>query len=98
MFRTFLEVASEFNKRFGEKPILYGSFGLERVISKDLKAEDIDILISDELMQNQWKELQECMENLGFTLYDAKEREFIRKGIMIAFAPESDFKKLIKNF
>lgn len=104
-FKIFLEVVKALNKEFGIKPILYGSFGLEQVLRKNLKAQDIDVLISDGVLENSWDKLVRVMSGLGFVLDDLKEHEFVRVGERLAFAPQSDLAKLtgltsgmLKNF
>ena len=91
---TFIEVAKKLNQEFNEVPVLYGSFGLERIIQKGIKAADIDILVRNELVQEHWDALKKCVEGMGFILKDEEEHEFERDGVRIAFAPETDVRWL----
>jgi len=94
MIRDFLEVATMLNKQFEELPVLYGSLGLGRVIRQDFNPDDVDVLISDDLVIGRWKDLKKAMKNTSFALRDVKEREFERDNVRIAFAPASDLEKL----
>lgn len=91
---TFIEVVKKLNQEFEETPIVYGSFGLERILQKGIKAADIDILVRNELVQERWDELKKCIEGMGFALKDEGMHELMRDGVIIAFAPETDVKWL----
>lgn len=91
---TFIEVTRKLNQEFDEAPIVYGSFGLERIIQKGIKAADIDILVRNELVQEKWGALKECIGGMGFILKREEEHEFERDEVIVAFAPETDVKWL----
>ncbi|MDP2704139.1 MAG: hypothetical protein Q8P01_02865 [bacterium] len=93
-YETFIEIARKLNQEFDEAPIVYGSFGLERIIKKGIKAADIDFLVKNELVQEKWSALKECIRGMGFILKREEEHEFERDGVIVAFAPETDVKWL----
>lgn len=92
-FAIFLEVARELNSRFSVVPVLYGSLGLYYRIGESGKSNDIDILVPGGLVNEKWGELVNLAQNLGFELYNEKEREFIRKKEMVAFGKQEDLAK-----
>lgn len=93
-FEIFLEVAKELNKSFNLVPILFGSLGLTRVINWDRAVNDIDFLVPKEFLKENWQTLISLMENLGFTMIDEHEHEFVRSGESVAFGEEDDLKEL----
>lgn len=94
-FETFLEVAGALNQH-NVIPILFGSLGLNRIIGEFAKANDVDILIPDEFLNQKWDRLVELMKDLRFQLKDKKEREFIRDLEIVNFGKESDLIELVQ--
>lgn len=92
-FEIFLEVGRGLNKTFNVVPVLFGSLGLYRRIGEYEQANDIDILIPEELISKRWGELIYFMQDLGFKLADQKEREFSREGEWVGFAGQEDLPK-----
>jgi len=95
MLKTFFEITKILNREFDETPVLYGSFGLGRVIEKDFDPDDVDVLVSDEFVHTKCKDLRRVLEENGYTLRDEKEHEFIKNGVKLAFASVLDLKNLI---
>lgn len=92
--KVFLEVVRELNKN-GIIPILFGSFGLYKVINKlENKVNDIDILVPDEFVHQNWDKLVNLMKDLNFELKNEKEHEFLRNEDIISFGQISDLIKL----
>ena len=89
-FDIFLEVAGELNKSFKVTPILYGSLGLYRVIRESGTVSDVDILVPNEFVKEEWSELVALMRRLNFELKDKHEHEFIREEKIVAFATNLD--------
>ncbi len=89
-FEIFLEISRGLNKVFNVVPVLFGSLGLYRRIGEYGMANDIDILIPEELISKRWGELICFMQDLGFELEDEKEHEFSRKGESVGFAKQED--------
>jgi len=88
-FEIFLEVTKELNAE-NIVPILYGSLGLYRIIGEFSKANDVDFLIPDDFLKNNWQKLIEIMKEMDFVLKDEHEHEFERDKELVAFANESD--------
>ena len=85
-FETFLHLAERLNREFEILPLLYGSLGLEQRLGMDLHADDIDILIPQIWLQDQWETLAKWMAQLGYELYDLHEHAFCNDGVSVAFA------------
>lgn len=97
-FEIFLEVAKALNESFSIIPILYGSLGLYKIIGEHGKCNDIDILVSDEFINERWNELINLMERMRFKLKDEHEHEFIRDSEIVAFAKQDDLIKRINLY
>ena len=95
-FEVFLEVARKLNDFFNVIPILYGSLGLYKIIGEFSRANDIDVLVPDELIHEKWKELINFMEEFGFKLVDEKEHEFIKNNEIVAFGNGLDLLNIAK--
>ena len=85
-YHIFLSLAEEFNHQLGMTPLLYGSLGLEQRLGMDLHADDIDILVPQIWLREQWDQLAELMEQMKFRLYDLHEHAFCRDETSVAFA------------
>lgn len=92
-FEIFLEVGKGLNRVFNIVPVLFGSLGLYKKIGEYGQANDIDILIPEELINKRWGELIYFMQDLGFKLADQKEHEFSREGESVGFARQEDLPK-----
>ena len=85
-YAAFLSVARLLNRRLQVTPLLFGSLGLERRLNADLNADDIDVLLPERYVKDDWTALRALMESEGYRLMDESEHEFDRDGIRIAFA------------
>lgn len=84
-FNIFLEIAKELNS-MGVAPVLYGSLGLYRTLGQVGNANDIDLLVDDRYVLDEWSRLMKVMRDRGFTMVDEHEHEFVRDGQKVAFA------------
>lgn len=95
-FLIFLEVTRLLNKH-EIIPVLFGSLGLYRAIDEqERKVNDVDFLVSDELLHGKWVQLLEIVSGLGFVLKDEREHEFVRNGEIIAFGRASELVKIAR--
>lgn len=74
----FIRIAKHLNTELGILPLLFGSLGLQQYVDEDLQADDIDILVPGEYVQNKWFILKSIMESLGYDLVDEDEHKFKR--------------------
>ena len=65
---------------------MFGSLGLEQQLGANLNADDIDVLIPKEYLDEKWDMLIDVMEGLGYSLYNIHEHAFEKDGISAAFA------------
>lgn len=72
----FIRLCKSFNKEYRIIPVLYGSLGLGKAIKMDLSPQDIDILVPFVYLNEQWIELKNLMERLGYSMIDYPEHEF----------------------
>ncbi len=86
MYSNFLHIAGIFNKQLSVYPLLYGSLGLEKRLSADLNADDIDILIPEKYIKSEWHKLISIMNADGYRLIDEHEHEFSNGSITVAYA------------
>ncbi len=89
-YLEFLRIARLLNQTFSITPLLFGSLGLERRLGMDLSSEDIDILIPEKYLRDQWHRLHNMMERAGYTLTDIHEHSFVREQFKVAFAMIED--------
>ncbi len=91
-YNEFLRIAKLLNQMFSITPLLFGSLGLERRLGMDLSSEDIDILIPEKYLRDQWHRLHAMMERAGYTLIDMREHTFQKDQFKVAFAMIEDLK------
>lgn len=84
-YKEFLNIAKVLNQNF-IVPLLFGSLGLALRINADYDADDIDMLVSENLINNEWGKLKSVAEQQGYVLEDLHEHQFRKNGIRIAFA------------
>ena len=84
--KEFLRIAGELNKKLEIIPLLFGSLGLEQRLHTNLNADDIDILIPEAYLSENWNSIVSVMNDNGYVLYDLHEHAFEKSGISIAFA------------
>ena len=85
-YNVFLELACQLNRKLEIIPLLYGSLGLEQRLHRDLRADDIDVLVPEIWLSNQWDNFAGFMQQQGFHLYDFHEHAFYRDRVSVAFA------------
>jgi hypothetical protein len=86
LYNEFLTITSLLNIQLEIVPVLYGSLGLEKVTNLDFYPDDIDILVPFTYLEEKWVMLHQAMEQLGYTLVNLNEHEFIKNEIKIGFA------------
>lgn len=70
--------------------ILYGSLGVSVYLGNFKEFGDIDLLIDDKYLLEQWPTLVDVMAKNEFELFDLHEHEFKNKeGVIVAFAEKS---------
>jgi len=65
-----------FLQRAGINPILYGSVGVGAYLGDFKQFDDLDILVEDRWLNENWSDLLDLLKGHGFALVDAKEHEF----------------------
>jgi len=90
MYKTFLEVAKQIKYNFNFIPLLYGSLGLQVRANLNLHPQDIDVLIPQRYLDDEWQDILSMMTQLKFELVNLEEHEFVREGFHIAFASIED--------
>ena len=85
-YSEFLSAAKQINKTFQVSPLLFGSLGLERRLGISLNSDDIDVLLPERLLTDDWQQLIAMMEQLSYTLQDEEEHEFVKGDFRMAFA------------
>ena len=85
-YGEFLSAAAKINKTFQVSPLLFGSLGLERRLGISLNSDDIDVLLPERLLTDDWQQLIAMMEKLSYTLQDEEEHEFVKGDFRMAFA------------
>ena len=84
-FKNFLENAKLLNGRFRIVPLLYGSLGLEQITEANLHSNDINILIPEEFLGDNWLPFIEFLEEQGYTLVDENSHTFIKEDIEYSY-------------
>lgn len=82
----FLHIAGELNKKLDITPLLFGSLGLEQRLHANLNADDIDVLIPEVYLDDNWDSVVTLMNDNGYILYDLHEHAFEKSGTSVAFA------------
>jgi predicted nucleotidyltransferase len=88
---VFLEVTKFLNDKFGIKPILYGSLGIQNIIGEFTEATDVDFMIDPKYITIDWLEFKSLIESLGFEIINEQGHEFARDDIIIGFGNEDEF-------
>ncbi|MDE6658952.1 MAG: hypothetical protein K2K01_02400 [Eubacterium sp.] len=84
--KEFLQIAKVLNEILDILPLLFGSLGLEQRLDINLNAEDIDVLIPEEFINEKWDSIVDIMNDNGYTLYDFHEHAFEKEGLSLAYA------------
>lgn len=82
----FLHISKILNENLDIEPLLFGSLGLEQRLGTDLNADDIDVLIPENFLNDRWDYIAEIMSENGYSLYDIHEHAFEKNGLSVAFA------------
>lgn len=85
MNQVLNEAVSILNSQFKIKPILYASFGLEKILEKSFNAHDIDLFIPRDLF-NRKNELISCFTKNGFRYLQTEVLTFSKHEIEVEFA------------
>lgn len=82
------------------KPVIYGSFGASYYLGNFKQFGDLDLLIEDKFIDNDWEEFKTFLSLHNFVLINEREHEFIFDNIKIGFAKKSILikDKLIKDY
>ena len=83
---AFFENAGLLQEEMQIVPLLYGSLGLEYLTKENLGADDIDILIPEIYLAEQWSVFRAMLERNGYRLIDAHEHTFEKNGIHLSYA------------
>ena len=89
---AFFENARLLHTAFSIAPLMYGSLGLQYLTRASLDADDIDILIPEELLTQRWAELKVLLETHGYALINEHEHEFVKDGLHYAYARIEELK------
>jgi len=85
MYIDFCAVVKRINEEFSVRPLLHGSFGLQRLLREDLSPDDIDVLLPAAFLNGDWPRLLRLMQGEGYTLTDAHEHTFEKGPVKISF-------------
>jgi|GEM_PF-694380 len=94
-FKIFLEVTRNLNE-IGIIPILVGSLGLSKIIGDFKECEDIDLLVPNNFLEEDFEKIANLMEILGFKLKDEKKFIFDKGKEEVSFQKEDDPDGVIK--
>ena len=83
---AFFENARLLHQEMQIIPLLYGSLGLEYLTKENLGADDIDILIPEIFLAEQWSVFRAMLERNGYRLIDVHEHTFEKDGIHFSYA------------
>jgi len=80
----------------GIVPLVCYGFGFNLAISEFGEVRDIDLVVSDEIINNRALDLEKIMTELGFKPIAGKENEFEREGEEVDFSDEGYLNGLVK--
>lgn len=89
---AFFENARLLQEEMQIVPLLYGSLGLEHLTKENLGADDIDILISEIYLSEQWAVFRAMLERNGYRLIDEHEHTFEKNGVHFSYARLEELK------
>ncbi len=93
----FYKIAKLLNQQ-NITPLLYGSLGLNYEIKANYDADDIDILIPEEYLENKWEQLKTTIERkTTYKLVDLKEHTFFDGTNKISLAKFGDLVQILKT-
>ena len=73
-------------EKFDIIPLMYGSLGLEYITGNSLDVDDIDILIPEIFLNEQWSEFKEFLTERGYILFDEHEHTFQKDDVFYSYA------------
>jgi len=73
-------------KKLDIKPVVYGSFGLSFYLGNFKKFGDLDLLVEDQFIEEDWHTFKALLELNGLILTDEREHEFTYDNIKVGFA------------
>jgi len=82
----FFENAKLLYDRFQIIPLMYGSLGLEYITDESLNADDVDILIPEVFIKENWNEFKNYLTSQGYALTDEHEHSFQKNGVSFSYA------------
>ena len=82
----FFENAKLLKEKFDIIPLMYGSLGLEYITGKSLDADDIDILIPQTFLNENWSEFKDFLTDSGYVLFDEHEHTFQKDDVFYSYA------------
>lgn len=85
-FPLFLDNARLLQQAFNITPLLYGSLGLEYLTGEDLNSDDIDILIYQKYLTDEWDKFRTVLEKEGYVLTDEHEHTFCKDSVYYSYA------------
>ncbi|MBS4537506.1 hypothetical protein GOQ27_03475 [Clostridium sp. D2Q-11] len=95
VFLEFILISRHINEKFNVIPVLYGSLGLQVLTNIDLNPQDIDILVPQKYICEEWKSFKASIEELGYEFRDLDEHDFKKEGRKIAFSFEEDLEEFV---
>jgi phosphoribosylanthranilate isomerase len=95
-FTTFLEIATALNKE-NITPTISGSLGVFRIIGQLDEIGDIDIIIPNKNLVDEFENLVKIMKKIGYKQDKDFPHEFSKGKGQIGFEPESDLEELKIN-
>ena len=76
-------------KKLDIKPVIYGSFGVSYYLGNFKQFGDLDLLVEDKFIDNNWKELNTFLSSHNFVLINEREHEFLFDNFKVGFAKKS---------
>ena len=92
----FLENAKLLNNEFEIIPLMYGSLGLEYITNQNLNSDDIDILIPNIFLNEQWDKFKDFLIGNRYVLIDEHEHTFQKDGSFYSYASIEELEDFAK--
>lgn len=86
---TVLLKIIEILKKLDIKPVIYGSFGVSYYLGNFKQFGDIDLLVEDGYIDDNWGEFNTFLSSNRFVLINKREHEFLFENLKIGFAKKS---------
>jgi len=91
VYQTLHEVVTLIEGRFGVHPVVYGSLGVELALNKDYDAQDVDLLLDDEIVSGD--QLPLLLHKAGYKRVVKPYLAFKKNGVEVEIARQSYWKK-----